>query len=293
MSENQIQVADGGQLSAWRSSSDIVAQVSHVQEIMKAVMRRDEHFGIIPGTKKDCLLKSGAEKLCFTFRLFPEFEVTEKPLGGDHREVVVKCILRDPSGLAVGQGVGSCSTMESKYRWRNESTTEDVGGIPGGYWDAPKDGPERNQILAEKYGPGKYRTKKIDGQWVVQRITGDGGRVENPDIADQWNTVLKMAKKRAHVDATITATATSDIFTQDVEDLIQHNPGPALDPIQDVTLTEADCLRADIYAAGAKLDKATQNKIEAAIHRAGDDLAKLQSILAHTHKTATEKDTQP
>jgi len=57
--------------------------------------------------------------------------------------------------------------------------------------------------------------------------------------------------------------------------------------------TEADCLRADIYAAGAKLDKATQNKIEAAIQKAGDDLAKLQSILAHTHKTATEKDTQP
>jgi hypothetical protein len=78
-----------------------------------------------------------------------------------------------------------------------------------------------------------------------------------------------------------------------VEDLIQHNPGPALDPIQDVTPTEADCLRADIYAAGDKLDKATQNKIEAAIQKAGDDLAKLQSILAHTHKTVTEKDTQP
>jgi len=33
------------------------------------------------------------------------------------------------------------------------------------------------------------------------------------------NTILKMAKKRAQVDAVITATAASDIFTQDIEDL--------------------------------------------------------------------------
>ena len=44
------------------------------------------------------------------------------------------------------------------------------------------------------------------------------GRVENSDLADTYNTVLKMAKKRALVDATLTATAASDIFTQDLED---------------------------------------------------------------------------
>jgi hypothetical protein len=37
--------------------------------------------------------------------------------------------------------------------------------------------------------------------------------------ADVANTILKMAKKRAQVDAVITATAASDIFTQDIEDL--------------------------------------------------------------------------
>ena len=34
-----------------------------------------------------------------------------------------------------------------------------------------------------------------------------------------YNTVLKMAKKRALVDAVLTATAASDIFTQDLEDI--------------------------------------------------------------------------
>jgi hypothetical protein len=45
------------------------------------------------------------------------------------------------------------------------------------------------------------------------------GRVENPDIADVYNTVLKMAKKRAQVDATLTAVGASDLLTQDLEDL--------------------------------------------------------------------------
>lgn len=42
---------------------------------------------------------------------------------------------------------------------------------------------------------------------------------ENPDIADTYNTVLKMAKKRAYVDGILSATAASDIFTQDIEDM--------------------------------------------------------------------------
>jgi hypothetical protein len=41
-------------------------------------------------------------------------------------------------------------------------------------------------------------------------------RTEPADVA---NTVLKMAKKRAQIDLTLTATAASDIFTQDVEDI--------------------------------------------------------------------------
>lgn len=42
---------------------------------------------------------------------------------------------------------------------------------------------------------------------------------ERTDIADQYNTVLKMAKKRAIVDGTLSATAASDIFTQDIEEM--------------------------------------------------------------------------
>jgi hypothetical protein len=42
--------------------------------------------------------------------------------------------------------------------------------------------------------------------------------MENPDLADQWNTVIKMACKRALVAGALNATGASDVFTQDVED---------------------------------------------------------------------------
>lgn len=45
------------------------------------------------------------------------------------------------------------------------------------------------------------------------------GRYRNHDAFSLDNTILKMAKKRAMVDATLTATRASGIFTQDVEDI--------------------------------------------------------------------------
>ena len=47
------------------------------------------------------------------------------------------------------------------------------------------------------------------------------------DFFSQINTVLKMCKKRAYVDAILTATGASSIFTQDMEDIgnVQTNQG--------------------------------------------------------------------
>lgn len=203
----------------WMSEKNLVEQVTHIQHIMGAVMRKDEHYGVIPGCKKPSLYKAGAEKLCLVFRLFPEFIVVQKDLQNDHREISVTCVLKNQSGFIVGQGVGSCSTMESKYRWRQGGDLEATGkAVPKSYWDAKNAGD--NAAATSLLGGKGFAVKKDDsGTWMIMK-KGDG-RVENPDIADQWNTVLKMAKKRAHVDAAITATASSDLFTQDVEDLPQ------------------------------------------------------------------------
>ena len=75
-----------------------------------------------------------------------------------------------------------------------------------------------------------------DDQTIVGQLIG---RVENPDIADAYNTVLKMSKKRAHVDAIITATAASDIFVQDEEDKDPGHIGKNGDPKPPIKQPEA------------------------------------------------------
>jgi len=182
-------------------------QVKKIQQLMKDVMDEGQHYGKIPGTDKPTLFKAGAEKLDFMFRLMPKFTMIRHDLPNNHREYEFVCSLYHQSGTFAGDGVGSCSTMETKYRYRNMADFEDTGE------EIPKDSKERKQ----EYRKQGYGMKKIDGVWAWVKYK-DAERQENPDIADTYNTVLKMAKKRALVDATITACAASDIFTQDIED---------------------------------------------------------------------------
>jgi hypothetical protein len=179
----------------------IKEQVNLIQSIMKDVMIKDVHFGTIPGTDKPTLLKAGAEKLCLTFRLAVSLHVTERELGRDHREYEVRCTLTSPTGHVVGEGIGVCSTMESKFRYRWDSTGRPV---PKEYWE------KRDPELL---GGSQFVTRKKDGNWLIFQ------RVEHDNPADYYNTCAKMAKKRAHVDATITGTAASDIFAQDLDDM--------------------------------------------------------------------------
>jgi hypothetical protein len=195
---------------------DVLAQVALIQNVMQSVMKKDEHYGIIPGAKKPSLLKPGAEKICFTFRLAPEYEVIEREMEHGHREYRVNCILRTVTGRSMGQGVGCCSTMESKYRYRTGPKEGTGRPVPHEYWNTRKTDPQK---ALEMIGGKGHVVAKEDGIW---QVFTQGEKVENDSIADTYNTVLKMAKKRAHVDAVLTATAASDIFTQDVEE-IQEN----------------------------------------------------------------------
>ena len=182
------------------SAQDVKGQINLIQDIMRSVMKENEHYGIIPGCNKPTLYKPGAEKLGLTFRLAPYFEGENTPIymPNGHIKYTIKCTLKHIQTDQIwGQGVGSCSSMESKFRYRWLNTKE-------------KPSKEEAARLIEQ-GDGKW--KKYNNNWTWQK------RTENPDIADVDNTILKMAKKRAHVDAMLSATGASDIFTQDVEDM--------------------------------------------------------------------------
>jgi hypothetical protein len=201
-------------VAAW-SADQVGEQVRAIQELMSANMRDKEHFGVIPGCgDKPALLKPGAEKLCLMFRLAPKFHIETKDLGNGHREITVTCSLHHiNTGAFWGEGVGSCSTMEAKYRYRGNEAISTQVPVPKEYWDLKRAGNFKE--AKEKLGGDGYMPKKFDDGWF---ICEKGQKTENPDIADVYNTVLKMAKKRALVDATLTATAASDIFTQDIEE---------------------------------------------------------------------------
>lgn len=178
MSDNQLaQAAPQDQAPALA----VREQVNQIQYLMKSVLKDGTHYGTIKGCgDKPTLLQPGAEKIAYMFKLVPTYKVEREQLGGGHREYTVECTLTSRgTGEVMGFGVGECSTMESKYRYR---------------WDG--------------YG-------------------SDRRRVENPDVADVWNTCLKMAKKRAFVDAVKSTTAASDVFTQDIEDMpLYERPAP-------------------------------------------------------------------
>ena len=202
------------------STAGVLKQVAMIHEVMTTVMKLDDHYGTIPGTKKPSLYKAGAEKLSLTFRLRPEYEIRRSDLPNGHREYEVVCTLYFiPTGQSVGQGVGSATTMEGKYRYRGGEKVGTGQPVPKTYWNLKKtDGKAAQNLIG---GPG-FSAGKIDGNW---EICSTGEKMEHDNPADYYNTVLKMAKKRAHVDAILTATAASDIFTQDVEDMPEVIPG--------------------------------------------------------------------
>jgi hypothetical protein len=193
----------------------VVAQARLIQDVMEKIMKKDEHFGTIPGTKKPSLYKPGAEKLSVTFRLVPKYEIKQTDLSAGHREYQVVCtLIHAPTGQFFGQGVGSCTTMEGKYRYRKADQK------------CPDCGKEGTIIKGKKEYGGGWLCFQKKGGCGAKFKDGDPdienqnmGRVEHDNPADYYNTVLKMAKKRAHVDAVLTATAASDIFTQDIEDM--------------------------------------------------------------------------
>src|SRR5947199_9182159 len=85
---------------------DVLQQVKKIETIMCEVMVQDVHYGVIPGTEKPTLLKSGAEKLALTFRLRPSSEIRNRDLSGDHRktEIILK-LIHFPTDQIVDEGI--------------------------------------------------------------------------------------------------------------------------------------------------------------------------------------------
>jgi hypothetical protein len=174
------------------TAADVRAHVNLIQQVMQGVMKEGTHFGTIPGTKQPTLYKAGSEVLLTTFRIAVD-PIVEDLSTADEIRYRIKCRgVHQLSEIVVGHGVGECSTNEDKYKWRKAICEEEYNAMPE----------NRRRI---KWANGR------NGVYTIRQV-----RTEAADLA---NTVLKMAKKRAQIDLTLTCTSASDVFQQDLEDL--------------------------------------------------------------------------
>lgn len=147
----------------------ISLSISQAEKLVATVLEPGIDFGIHPGTSSMALRESGGSKIANAFNCYPEHTILHIR---EDDEVIsyliqVKLIHRG-TGRVVAIGVGACSTMETKYAYRWVDN-------PGEY------GLDKSSL--------KYDNRKK--KW----------RIPNPDTEDLGNTILKMASKRAEIDA--------------------------------------------------------------------------------------------
>lgn len=228
-----VDEAPGTQVAAPRRSVGLLRPIAPVGEIIEAqeqtrefitkALKPGRDYGVIPGTDrgegggKKNLLKPGAERVCAGFGVRPEYELLSEEV--EHNREV--------------------SWLKRKKKW-GKGRGEFAG------WDEER---------GVSYGLYRYvvrcvlvhiETGSIVGSGIGACSTMEGKYVDRPRESE--NTVLKMSKKRAFVDATLTTFGLSDAFTQDMEDAaIQAEEAEAI-----VLATPAELEELRVLAVRAK-----------------------------------------
>jgi hypothetical protein len=150
-----------------------------LDQMMQRVLVLGTDIAIIPGTDKPALTAAGAETIASTLQLRPEF-------------LVAREILPDPAAKVDGVPLLSYSVRCLIYSR------------------------ETDALLGE--GVGACNSWEVKYRYRWEGKGSERKRVENRDVWDLQNTILKMAKKRAFVDAVLVVTGAHRLFTQDVEE---------------------------------------------------------------------------
>ena len=207
-----------------------VARRRTIAEAVQQLMVDGQDYGYInppdrrkPG-EKAFLHQPGAQKLDNLFGLVPRFIVDnaeedwtgERHGGEPFFRYLIKCQLWR-GDVIMGEAIGECNSWESKYRWREggrKCPACQVASIIQTKHKSGKDQGKPKSFWCAPFKGGCGVGFELNDKAITDQQTG---RVPNPDIFDQVNTLVKMAQKRAHVAATINATSGSEFFSQDPE----------------------------------------------------------------------------
>lgn len=148
----------------------ITDNIMQAEKLISQVLEREIDYGRLPGTPQDGLWDPGASKIMNAFNCYSVPEVIHhiEEDGLISFTILSKVFSRETQQI-VGTGIGAASTREPKYKYRWVSSPDDFGYSP-------------EQIKTLKFKDGKYR-------------------IENPEYGELVNTMVKMACKRAEVDA--------------------------------------------------------------------------------------------
>jgi hypothetical protein len=200
MSKQDLALKDRNPIEMGEEELEKVKEIPKLLDrAYRELLQKGTDYGTLPGTPKPSLWKPGAELLVRWMRASGDTRIVEsitpKEGGPLYFSYTAECRIFNRAGEFLGNGFGSCNSKETRYafRWVFENQ------IPDGI-DKPK---------------LKTRTfKNQNGKEITQY------RIDTPsdEIYTLQNTIVKMAKKRAFIDAVLSVTGASRIFTQDIED---------------------------------------------------------------------------
>lgn len=246
-----------------KTAQEMAMHLQRLQELKDTAMVEGYHYGPpFPGSEKSALHKPGMELILGFFGLHTKPIIEHVTREYDREPPFLMYEIRshiyiNGTDIVIAQGLGSANTYEVKYRWRNvprdlvpDKLDPDKLETTGGQVSEPDwviDKLLKHGITIDltegKYGkPEEYWRKweaaMEDGAYTTgTRITRAGNemgvylrdetlyRIPNDAIFDTFNTVLKMAEKRADMDATL-KTGASALFSQDEEmrALLENTP---------------------------------------------------------------------
>lgn len=190
---NPLLLIDEVDINAMKNT---LVKVKQMQAGLKSMLTENHDYGKIPGCgDKPTLLKPGAEKILTTLGITSTYELiehTEDFDGLGFFAYTIKCNLINKYGQKITEGLGHANSKEKKWAYENVYEKDLPEGV------------DKNLLKKKKF-EGK------NGTFYKYEVQADAN--------SKANTILKMAKKRAQIDAVLTVASLSEIFTQDFDDL--------------------------------------------------------------------------
>src|ERR1019366_4443394 len=127
------------------------AEKQLVRHAMEEVMKKDMHFGTIPGTQKPTLYDAGATTILSLFHIALDPETEDLSTTDEIRYRVRQVARHAPTGTLLGSAYGEASSNEEKYKWRRAVCKEEFDATPE----------DRRRVKWAKSRDGVYQINQV------------------------------------------------------------------------------------------------------------------------------------